>query len=348
MGASSGKKADGSKITLSRLKKLPKVELHRHLEGSVRPETIFEIGSRLGLELPASTAAELRRSLYIKEPGLPFREILGRFDLAQRCLAGREEIERIAFEVAEDAFRDNILLLELRFSPAYAAQGHRIDWSTMLDAVRAGAGKASRQYGTAIGIILISSRDLGVEACRKTVDLAIESRESVVGIDLAGEEEGWPCEMFSREFMRAKEAGLKITVHAGELGSSRDMRDAVEKLGADRIGHGLKAADDEDLMDFLAEKGVTLELCPTSNMVTGAARTPDEYPLRKFIGKGVKITINADDPEIFGITLSHEYEFAIRTLGLLPNEVSGTIGTALASSFVKDEDKARVRTKILA
>lgn len=316
---------------------LPKVELHRHLEGSVRPATILEIARRYDLPLPATKLDDLKTALYVTEPMESIQQVFARFRPAQQSFAGPEEVERISREIIEDAAADGVALVELRFSPAFMTQIHALPWDELLDAVSSGVRLAQREHEIEVGLIVIASRDLGVERCDETVEFCVEHLDRIVGIDLAGDETRWPARRFQSAFDRAARAGLRITVHAGEIGPPSEIEDALSLLHAERIGHGVQAVESPALVADLVRERIPLELCPTSNVMTRSAASFATHPLQRLLRAGVVTTLSSDDPEVFGITLTHEYEVCGREMGLTAEELVACNRHALDSTFLPRE-----------
>jgi adenosine deaminase len=324
------------------LRKMPKIELHRHLEGSVRPSTILEIAREHGLPLPADTLDELKDAIYVREPAESIQQIFEKFHLAQQSFVGPEEIRRITREVVEDAAADEVRLLELRFSPSFMTEVHSIPWDEVLEAVSLGTEEAKSEKEIEVGLVIICSRDLGVNLCDETVEFCLEHQDRIVGLDLAGDETSWPARLFASSFRRAAQAGLKITVHAGEVGSPSEVEDALTLLHAHRIGHGVRIAESPALLRDIVAQKIPLELCPTSNWITRSSESLASHPLPRFLQEGAVVTISSDDPEIFEIDLTHEYEVCTVEMGLTTEDIALCNRHALSASFLPEESRKRV------
>jgi adenosine deaminase len=250
-------------------------------------------------------------------------------------------VRRISREVVEDAAGEGIEILEVRLSPAFMTRFHPLDWDELLRAVAEGAAAGADGAGSdgggsrmRVGLLLIASRDLGIEAAHRTLDLALAHRDQVCGFDLAGPEAEYPAELFREVFERAAAEGLPVTVHAGEAGPASEVEAAVTRLHAARIGHGVKAAEDPAVVDLLVERGVVLEMCPTSNWITRAAPSLEEHPCRRLIEAGVKVTLSTDDPAVFGTTLPREFEIARDVWGLGEPELAALDRNARDATFL--------------
>ncbi len=323
----------------------PKVEIHRHLEGSVRPSTILEIARAHDLPLPSDDLDGLKRAVYVREPADSIADVFARFRLAQQSFVSPETIARITREAVEDAAADNVVLLELRFSPSFMTDIHDIPWDEVLDAVSAGVGEAQANRRIEVGLIVICSRDLGVDRCDETLEFCLRHRDRIVGVDLAGDETHWPARLFRSTFRRAREAGLPITIHAGEVAGPTEVEDALTLLYADRIGHGVRIVESPALLKNIVEERVPLELCPTSNYVTRSTPTLASHPLLRFLKAGAIATLSSDDPEIFGISLTHELEISIAKLGLDIDDIRTCTRNALVSSFLPESARQRAGTR---
>jgi adenosine deaminase len=327
------------------LKKLPKVELHRHLEGAIRLETIKELADTLGIEMP-DDRAELREKVLVTRPMENLAVVLGKFWLTQSVLASEEILERIAFEACEDAHLEGIRILELRYAPSFIQINHPgLNYDSIHSAIVKGIRRAEKTYPIAVGLIGIVVRVDPMDVATRVTDFIIDHKDTFVAIDLAGDEVGYECVKFSHLFLKAKKAGLHVTVHAGEAdvaGSAGFVKDAIECLGAERIGHGVQIYQDPVMIEFVKKAGVTLELCPTSNWLTSAVKSLKLHPFRQLMSAGVKVTLNSDDPGLFGIDLTNEYQVLSHELGFTEAEFVVLNRTAAASSFISAAEKARV------
>ena len=319
--------------------RLPKAELHCHLEGAVRTATIIDIAREHGLELPAYDVAGLdpRVKVYDQLPDLG--AVLQAFGIAQRSLASPAVVERIADELFEDTSAQNIKLLEVRFSPDWAFSGHRLDWDAAFEGILRAKQRAVARYGMAIGLIAITSRSLGVRSCEKTVEWAIRWKDHMHGVDLADVEAEYPIREFVRPVLRAKEAGLKVTVHSGEDTPASAVVDTIRAVSPDRIGHGTHIIEDRAAMALARERGVTLEMCPWSNYLTNSVKRIEEHPLKRLFDEGVRVTISSDDPEVLDTNLNNEYRIAHEILGLSLADIAVCNRYAAEASFIPPEEK---------
>ena len=324
---------------------LPKTEIHIHLEGSIRTRTIIDIAGEYNLQLPAYEVAELDKHVKVLEQMRDLRTVLEAFAIFQNSITSPEVVERIAWELFEDAAKQNIRLFEVRFSPDWAFHGHGLDWDACLEGLLRAKERAERTFEMAIGYIAITSRSLGPESCVKTVDWAIRNKEHILGIDLADAEDEHPIHEFVEPVMRAKEAGLKVTVHSGENKPASAVVDTIHAVNPDRIGHGIHIIEDMAAVELVKEHGITLEVNPWSNYLTNSVRTIEEHPLKKLFDLGVRVTINSDDPEVLETNLNNEYRIAHEILGMSLEDIATCNRYAYEASFIPLDEKNRVWMK---
>jgi len=321
----------------------PLVELHRHLDGNVRTATVIDLARRHGLELPAWTVEELRPYVQITEREPSLVHFIAKFELLRRVMVDYEAVRRIVRENLEDAAGEGIDYIELRFSPYFMGEEHGLDtWGvveTACDALEEARGRLPVR-AKLIGII---SRHYGPEIGRIELAAAIRGRErGVVALDLAGDEAHFPGELFVRHFAEAREAGLRTIAHAGEAAGAASVRQAVLDLGAERIGHGIRAVEDPAVLDLLAERRIPLEVCPTSNLHTSTVPDYRSHPLPDLLRRGLAVTLNSDDPSISGIDLAHEYRVAVEKLGLAESDLRRMQENALAAAFITPAERAEL------
>lgn len=322
------------------LREIGKVELHRHLEGSLRVASLLEIAREHRLPLPAATLEALAAKVQVLQPMGDLMEVLAAFDVFQRSFVTTELVERLTFEAVEDAARENIRLLELRFSPDFMARPHSLDWDALMEALLRGVARARREHDLAVGLIAIASRGYGVESAVKTAAFALRWRHALVGFDLADDEIRFPSRLFVEPLSGVRAAGLPITVHSGEAAGPEFVWQSIELLGASRIGHGVAVAAEARLIEKCIAGKITLEMCPTSNLRTRAVPSMVEHPASRLLRAGVQVTLNSDDPGLFGIDLTHELEVARRELGFSDRELALATRHALEASFLPAGEKA--------
>jgi adenosine deaminase len=321
----------------------PLVELHRHLDGNVRIETVLDLARQHGLELPAWTVEGLRPHVQITEREPSLMAFIAKFDLLKRVMVDYDAVRRIARENLEDAVREGIDYIELRFSPYFMGEEHGLDTNGVVEAACDALEEARGTIPVKAKLIGIISRHYGPEIGRVELAAAVRYRDrGVVALDLAGDEANFPGELFVRHFEEAREAGLRVTVHAGEAAGAASVRQAVLGLGAERIGHGVRAVEDAAVLDLLAERRVALEVCPTSNLQTSTVASYQSHPLPALLRRGLAVTLNTDDPGISGIDLAHEYRVAAEELGLSAAELRRLQENAMAAAFLTSEERAEL------
>jgi adenosine deaminase len=329
---------------------LPKIELHRHLEGSLRLSTLCELARQFPLDLPAETE-QLRPLVQITNDEPSSSNFLSKFTILRRFYQSPEVIKRLTYEVIEDAANDNVHYFELRFTPMALAKTrgyslHEVTHWVLL------AVEEARQAFPQMQVELIASvnRHEPVEVAETVTQIAVEHKADIVGLDLAGDEANVPipAEAFARLFDEAHRAGLGITVHGGEWTGAATVRYAIERLRAERIGHGVRIVEDPDVVALARERGTVFEVCVTSNLQSGVIRRMADHPLRAMIAHGLKATLNTDDPAISAITLTDEYETAANEIGLSPGQIKAAIQTAARSAFLPPAEKQKLEAHFQA
>ncbi len=319
---------------------LPLCELHRHLDGSIRLQTVLELAQQHGIVLPAQTPEALKPHIQVIDAESGLMEFIAKFRYLSEVLVDADACRRVAFENVEDALNEGIDYIELRFSPWFMAQAHQLDPAEVVAAVIDGTRAGEAATGVRVQLIGILSRTYGPQTCMVELDALLAHRAGLVALDLAGDEKNFPASLFRGHFRRARDAGLHITAHAGEADGADSIWSAIEDLGAERIGHGIRAMEDIRLMDYLAEKGIGLEVCLTSNVHTNAVISLASHPARHLLQHGVKINLNTDDPGISGIDLAHEYQIAAPLAGLAPSMLRQIQANALDMAFLSAADKS--------
>jgi len=327
-------------------KTLPLVELHRHLDGSIRLETILELADQHGIALPARSVAELAPYIHIDDSAPGLMAFLDRFEHMTAVLVDADACRRVAYENVEDAQSEGIDYIELRYSPWFMAESHGMDPAEVMEACADGVRAAERDTGVRANIIGILSRTYGAETCMKELDAILAHRDHIVAVDLAGDELRYPAQLFKAHFKRVRDAGLHVTIHAGEADGPQSVWSAIHDLGATRIGHGFRAIEDPALVDFLAEQGIGLEICPTSNLHTSTVKDYASHPIKPLAEGGVKFCLNTDDPGISAIDIAHEYDVAAPAVGLTPEQVYQSQLDGLDMAFLGAEEKSDLQLKV--
>lgn len=304
-------------LTDEAIKAMPKIDLHRHFEGSLRLPTLLEIARKYSLDLPAHDIDGLRPHVQITDDPPDPDVFLGKFHVLRHFYRSPEAIQQLAYEVVADAALDNIHYLELRFSPQAQARVRGFPLEDVTDWVIEAAQQAAHDFNIQVGLIISLVRHEPLEQARQVAEIAFARRhKGIVGLDLAGDEVKYHALPFQSIFRDAKEAGLGITIHAGEWTDAEKVRHAVEYLKADRIGHGIHAVESSEVLQMLKTRNISLEVCLTSNVQTGVVQNLEHHPLVDLLDLGVMVTLNTDDPSVSDCTLSDEYAIAVKRLGL--------------------------------
>jgi adenosine deaminase len=322
---------------------IPFIDLHRHIEGSLRLETVLHLARRHGVALPASDVEGLRPHLQVTEPQPGVMAFIERLVLASRVFGDLDACRRVAYESVIDARAEGLDYVELRFSPVFMADAHRLDPASVTAAVVEGIDEGRRATGLAVGLIGILSRTFGVEACARELDALLTRRDAIVALDLAGDEANFPCPRFVEHFRRARDAGWHVTIHAGEAAGPENVASAVRDLGAERIGHAVRAMEDPALVDLLRERRIGIEVNLTSNVQTTTVADYAGHPARRMLEAGLLVSINTDDPAISGITLAHELEVAAPAAGLSAEQIHRARRDAVEMAFLSPGERRNLK-----
>ena len=326
---------------------IPLCELHRHLDGSIRLQTILELADEHGIALPADDVAGLAPYIHIDESAPGLMAFLDRFEHMIAVLVDADACRRVAYENVEDARREGIDYIELRFSPYFMAQAHDMHPEEVMEACADGVRAAERDTGVRANIIGGLSRTYGTEVCMRELEAMLLHRDHLVGVDLAGDEAGFPAPLFVEHFKRVRDAGLHVTIHAGEADGPQSVWSAIKDLGAERIGHGFRSIEDPALVDYLVETGIGLESCPTSNLHISAVKDYASHPIKPLADRGVEFCLNTDDPGISAIDIAHEYGVAAKAVGLTPEQIHQSQVNSLEMAFLSADEKATLKEKVI-
>lgn len=327
------------------LRRIPKAELHCHLDGSVRATTLLELGVEYGVPMPAATPGELAHHMYVRD-ARHLEDYLTRFDTTLSVMQSSASLERISYELAEDAAADGVRYIEVRYAPVLNQQwGMSLDEA--VDAPARGLERAFRDHGITGRLIICALRHLPPSVSLELARLAVDWQgRGVVGFDLAGGEAGHPAAAHRLAFRHALDHGMFCTCHAGEGAGAESVREAVHVCGATRIGHATRLIEDERLTDELGERGIVIEACLTSNVQTRAASDFASHPLRAYFDRGMKVTLNTDNRLMSGVTLTDEYAHAAQELHFTFDELCRLSRTGFEGAFLPDDEKRALLERV--
>ena len=328
------------------IREMPKVELHLHLEGTVRPATLLALAQRHRVELPAWDAETLTRWYQFTS----FRHFLDIWLTVLSCLREPADFTRVTRELGEEAARQHVHYLEAIFTPATHQRYKGMSYDDVWAGIREGAATVQRELGVRMQFIADVPRnrrpgsDGAVEA---TVEWAVAHRdEGLVAVGLGGAEADNPPELFAEIFRHAKAHGLRVYPHAGETVGAESVWGAVRALGADRIAHGVRAVEDDALLRHLAAHGIACDVCPTSNVRLGVYPSHAHHPIRRLLAAGVPVTIGSDDPGLFQTSLTDELIALARVHAFTAPELSDLVRRAVDVSFTSKTEKTALRTRV--
>lgn len=324
---------------------LPLADLHHHLDGSARLETILDLGLQHHLPLPATTLEGLRPYVQVSSPQPGVMAFIQKFEWMTGVLVDYDACRRIAYENIEDAAITGVDYIELRYSPWFMAEAHGLSAAGVVEAVTDGVQAGERAFGVRANQIGILSRHYGPEIAWQELAALMSQKEAFVGLDLAGDEANFPGELFVEHFKKARDLGWHITVHAGEAAGAESIWQALNGLGAERIGHAVRATEDPVLMDYLLEHHIGIECNLTSNVQTTTVPDYPSHPMRKFMEKGLLATLNTDDPGISAIDLPYEYIVAAPQAGMSDAMIRQAQENALTIAFLSEAEKQALRVK---
>ncbi len=327
--------------------KLPKVELHRHLEGSLRLETMLDIARAHQITVPANIVH--LSSLVQVQNGEPFtyQNFLAKFATLRMFYRSPEVIHRVTREAVEDAARDNVRYLELRFTPVALSRAERFPLENVTDWVCEAARETSKKYGITVRLIASVNRHESVELAEQVAWIAAAHiDDGLVALDLAGNEAEFPAKPFLGVFREARQAGLQATIHAGEWAGAENVRQAIEEFGVSRIGHGVRVLEDAYTTALAAERGTVFEVCVTSNFQSGVVTVLKNHPLQTMLDAGLNVTLNTDDPSISQITLTDEYCLICEELGVSQEILKERILAALQAGFFTGKEREKLSAQL--
>ena len=320
------------------IRALPKIEQHIHIVGSITPKTLLWLAQKSDAGQSFNRTQEIRHLFQYRD----FVQFIAVYSMVVDSITDEEQFERITYEMLENEARCNVRYVEASFSaPDHVRRG--LDYGKMLDAINRGINHAHRESGVQCNLRIDLVRNYGPDAGMKTLDLIESKNDNVVSIDIGGNEEKFPPKPFATVYRRAKSMGLHLTAHAGEAAGAQSVWEAINELKVEHIGHGLTAANDLALMDRIFKRGITKETCPMSNVRTGVVANLKNHPVRTFFERGIKVTVNSDDPTMFNTDMNNEYLQLHRKLKFTIPQLFKLSLNAIDSSFLAQERKIKMR-----
>lgn len=324
----------GHKLPLEFFQQLPKTDLHVHLDGSIRLETLIDLARTDRIELPTYDPAELRKAMNLGENCGSLVEYLKAFDITLRVLQTEDALFRCAYELAEDAARENVRYMEIRYSPMlHTRQGLRP--TSVVEAVLAGLRAAHDALGIESAVIVCGIRNISPESSLEMAELAVAYKgRGVVGFDLAGAEYDHPAKHHKAAFQLVRQNNINCTIHAGEAYGPESIAQALHVCGAHRIGHGCRLREDGDLLHYINDHRIPLEVCPSSNVQTGAVRDLASHPMKLYHSLGLRVTVNTDNRLVTDTTVSQELWHCHTQMGFSLKEIKSLVVAGFKSAFL--------------
>lgn len=322
---------------------IPKIELHCHLSGSIRPETILDIALKEQIAVPVQDLEKFRSFVQVSEDCKSLKEYLMKFDLTLRVMQKPEYLYRITLEMLEDLSKDNVKYVEIRFSPYLHMEGG-MSFNETIESILKAMEDGKSNYGISSKLILICMRNHRPEISIDTVRRGAKFLgKGVVAVDMAGNEQDYPPEIHKEAFELAKELGFHITVHAGETGIPKNIITAVKELHAERIGHGVHAYMNGEALKLVKDNNIPLEMCLSSNVQTAAVQSYEAHPIKKYLEEGIKVTVNTDNLTVSKTTMTDEYEKLIKFQGFDSMDFAKVLFNGIDASFACDLEKRELK-----
>ncbi|HLO68278.1 MAG TPA: adenosine deaminase [Holophaga sp.] len=321
-------------LTLQDIQRLPKTDLHVHLDGSLRLQTILDLAAEQGVKLPGDTLETLRPHVEVGEECASLVDYLKAFDVTLSVMQTYDSLVRTAYELAIDAAAENVRYMEVRYSPILHQQ-KGLTLHHIVQAVLEGLAQAEKETGIRTGVILCGIRHISPELSNRLADLTVAFKnKGVVGFDLAGAEEDFPAKKHAEAFHRVLANNINCTLHAGEAYGPESIHQAIHLCGAHRIGHGVRLIENGDLLNYVNDHRIPLECCPSSNVQTRAVRAMADHPIRLFYDLGLRVTVNTDNRMVTRTTVSEEYLHLHQSLGFTLDEIKELILMGFKSAFL--------------
>ncbi len=328
------------------IRKLPKTDLHVHLDGSVRLSTILDLAEQYHVELPADDEAGLAAAIHMGQNCKDLADYLTAFDVTLSVLQDAEALYRVAYELAEDAGQENVRLMEVRYAPILHTQ-KGLPLTVIVESVLEGLRDARRDYDIECNIIVCGIRHIEPEQSLRLAELAVAYKnKGVVGFDLAGAEYDYPARSHREAFYLVRNNNVNSTIHAGEAYGPRSVHEAIHVCGAHRIGHGVRLREDGDLLNYVTDHRIPLEVCLSSNVQTRAVEDFRSHPLKFYYDFGLRVTINTDNRLVTDTTMTAEYVKAVETFGFDAQQVKQLVINGFKSAFLPFHKRQAILRKI--
>ncbi len=333
-------------IPLALIEKLPKTDLHVHLDGSLRLSTILDLAEKQKIDLPARDAEGLRSAMHLGQNCGTLVEYLKAFDVTLRVMQTEESLRRIAYELGEDAARENVRYMEVRYAPMLHTR-RGLNLTTVVESVLAGLREAQEKHGIESNVIICGIRNVSAEHSLEMAELAVAYKgRGVVGFDLAGAEYDHPAKHHKAAFQLVRDNNINVTIHAGEAYGPESIAQAIHVCGAHRLGHGCRLRENGDLLHYVNDHRIPMECCPSSNVQTGAIRDLASHPLKLYKHLGLRVTVNTDNRLVTDTTVSKELWLCHSQMGLTLNDLKQIILSGFKSAFLPFHVKQQYLRKV--
>tara|TARA_B100000686_G_scaffold355365_1_gene473579 strand:- start:21116 stop:22159 length:1044 start_codon:yes stop_codon:yes gene_type:complete len=326
-------------ITSDLLNRIPKVELHCHLDGSLRPQSILEVAQNENIRLPFDSITELKSFFISGKKRVTLEEYLKRFDVTLSVMQSAKSLSKFSYELIEDVAKENVRYIEVRYSPIlHTKLGMTMEES--VESVLKGLKKGKKQFGVKSGIIVCGIRSISPSISLKLADLSVRYKNrGVVGFDLAGAEENFPAKEHREAFYLIRNNNINATIHAGEAYGPASIHQAIHQCGANRIGHGTRLKEDKGLMNYINDHRIPLEICLTSNWQTKSVRSLKQHPLKFYYNQGIRVTLNTDNRLMSNTTMTKEMMLAHKLFGFTIHDFKEITIMAMKSAFIKYKER---------
>ncbi|WPC40574.1 adenosine deaminase [Clostridium sp. JS66] len=325
------------------IKNLPKVDLHCHLDGSLRPQTIIDIAVKENIDIPTKELKEFEKYVKVFGECNSLKDYLDKFELPIKVMQNKKNIYRITSELLEDVSKNNVKYIEIRFAPFNHIQ-KGLKAEEVIEAVIEAMGDGRKKYGVMSNLILCAMRHESVESSKRLVEIGKKYLgKGVVAVDLAGNEHDFPPEIHKEAFDLAQKYGFHCTIHAGETGIEKNIIKSIELLHAERIGHGVYAFKDERVVEYLKDKQIPLEMCITSNIDTKAVKAYELHPIKKYLDEGLVVTVNTDNMTVSNVSLNDEFNHLVKEQNFTLEDIKRVVKNGIETSFASEDDKNILR-----